>query len=172
MTIKTARLTLEPLGTKHIDSTHRYSSDIENTRLMMFLPNDTREETLEFLKNSEREWASDTPSFYEFAVFLGNEHIGAVSLYSCEEQGVWEFGWIIDKSHWGQGYTLEAAEGIISAMTKRLDIKKYIAHCDSENKSSARVMEKLGMTIADVHGGRKNRSSDEERTEFRYERIV
>ena len=40
MQIKTQRLTLEPLGTKFLVSTHAYASDPELTRLMVFLPTD------------------------------------------------------------------------------------------------------------------------------------
>lgn len=46
---------------------------------------------------------------------------------------------------------------------------RFIAHCDSENTASRRVMEKLGMSLREISHGRKNRSSDEERDECLYE---
>lgn len=43
--ITTQRLVLRPLGTEYLETVHAYASDIENTRYMMRLPNDSIEET-------------------------------------------------------------------------------------------------------------------------------
>lgn len=52
MEIKTNRLVLCPLGIKYLESTHEYASDADATKYMMFLPNDTMEETAGFLENA------------------------------------------------------------------------------------------------------------------------
>ena len=70
MQIKTQRLTLEPLGTKFLVSTHAYASDPELTRLMVFLPTDDLAETERYLKKCEAEAAKERPQFYETAVLL------------------------------------------------------------------------------------------------------
>lgn len=170
MELKTQRLTLVPLGREHLDTTYAYSSDVENTRLMKFLPVDSREETLEFLLDCERQWASPDPDYCEFAVMLEGVHIGAVGIYR-EGEGLWEFGWIFDRRYHGCGYATEAAGAVLAEWAGRPDVRRFIAHCDSENTASARVMEKLGMRFADSWGGRYNRSSPEERTELLYELI-
>lgn len=172
MTIQTKRLTLRPLGPEYLMTAHEYSSDIENTRLMCFLPNDSLEETAAFLLDCEREWQKEKPMFYEFAIILDGMHIGAVGLYYNDERTELELGWIINKAHWSKGYTAEAARSAIDFAVNTLGIHNFIAHCDSENRASARVMEKLGMTFAESSGGRKNRSSDEERTELKYEMTI
>ena len=172
MTIQTERLTLKPLGLDFLQTTHKYSSDIENTKFMMFLPNDSLEETANFLLDCEREWQKEQPSFYEFAVILEGVHIGAVSLYLNDERTEAEFGWIINKAHWGKGFSTEAARGVFDFAVNALGLRKFIAHCDSENTASARIMQKLGMTLAERNGGRKNRCSDEERIELKYEMTV
>ena len=76
MQIKTQRLTLEPLGTKFLVSTHAYASDPELTRLMVFLPTDDLAETERYLKKCEAEAAKERPQFYETAVLLDGRHIG------------------------------------------------------------------------------------------------
>lgn len=86
MQIKTQRLTLEPLGTKFLVSTHAYASDPELTRLMVFLPTDDLAETERYLKKCEAEAAKERPQFYEMAVLLDGRHIGSVSAY-LEENG-------------------------------------------------------------------------------------
>ena len=54
--IKTARLTLRPLDISDVSTVHEYASDPANTKYMMFLPNDTVEETMDFLMRVTREW--------------------------------------------------------------------------------------------------------------------
>lgn len=166
--IKTKRLILEPLGTKYLESVHEYASDIENTRYMIRLPNETVEETMSFLQGTEAEWKRDTPSFYEFAVIYNNKQIGAVSIY-LEEDSSGELGWIINKKYWKQGIAYEAAKALLDYSVKELKVKHFIAHCDTENTASWKIMEKLGMSRTGTYGGRKNKASDLESMEYQYE---
>lgn len=172
MEIKTERLTLCPLGMEYLDSTFEYSSDKENTKYMMFLPNETIDEAVEFLENVEKEWESEAPEFYEFAILLDGVHIGAVGLYLDESRSACEFGWILNKRYWNQGYITEAAAAVLNFGAKELGILRFIAHCDSENIGSYKVMEKLGMSFVSCSEGRKNKASDEERKEYLYELVL
>ena len=168
MQIKTERLTLEPTSMAYLESTHRYASDLENTRFMFYLPNDTLEETEAFIRRSVEEWGKERPAYYEFVILSGDAQIGGASMYMLED-GSAELGWILDKRHWGNGYATEAARALIEWGRDSLGIKRFIAQCDSENAASSRVMERLGMRRVSLLGGRKNRSSDEERMELTYE---
>jgi len=168
MEIQTKRLLLVPLGPQYLASTHLYASDIDNTKYMVHLPNIDIPETESFLNRVFAEWQKPVPLFYEFAILLDNEHIGAVSIYLNQDNTEGELGWIITKNYWGNGYAFEAATGIIHFTVQELNISKFIAHCDSENISSYRVMEKLGMKLAGRTQGRRNKSSNEDREEFLY----
>lgn len=174
MELKTQRLTLAPLGPQYLDAVYAYASDLENTRYMVFLPVESREEAAEFLCRAQEEWAKEEPGFYEFALLFAGRQVGAVSLYLNEERTEGEAGWILHKDYWGRGFALEAAEALFSFATEALHLRKITAHCDTENTSSRRVMEKLGMARAAVHGGRRNRSSPEgeERQEYQYEKLL
>ena len=172
MEIRTPRLVLKPMSMACLASTHAYASDLENTKYMMWLPNDTLEETAQFIRDAEAEWQKAAPAYWELAIFLGDAHIGAVSLYRQDAPDTAELGWILHRAHWGQGYAAEAARGLIDYAAKHWGIRRFIAHCDGENTGSRRVMEKLGMRFAGSAGGRKNRASDEERTELTYALIV
>ena len=66
----------------------------------------------------------------------------------------------------------EAALAAVEFGVKEFGIKHYIAHCDGENVASYKVMEKIGMSFKESYGGRKNKSSDEDRTEFLYEMFL
>ncbi|MBQ8523535.1 MAG: GNAT family N-acetyltransferase [Clostridia bacterium] len=165
--IKTERLTLVPLGTQFIDSTFRYATDPANTGFMVHMPKASREEVSEFLEYAENEWNKETPSFYEFAVLFDNDHIGSVSVYFNDSFDSGEIGYIIDKNYHNRGFAYESAKSVID-MCATNGIKSFTAHCDSENFASIRVLEKLGMEFVSSKFGRKNRSSDEIRTENSY----
>lgn len=166
--IRTDRLILKPMCTKYLNSTHAYASDVENCRLMLFLPNESLEDTFEYLKDAETEAAKDNPSYYELAVFLGEIHIGAVSLYISDKRDSAEIGWVFHRQYHGHGYASEAAVGLLKFAADELEISSFIAHCDSENIASRRVMEKIGMKLAGEYGGRRNKMSSEERRECMY----
>ena len=166
--IKTQRLVLTPLNTGFLDSTHEYAGDIDNCRFMCNLPNANKEETQAFLLECEQEWAKKEPEFFEFAVIYENNHIGAVSASIDSEQNCAEIGWIINKKYWRHGFATEAAKALIGYLSADLLVTEFIAHCDSENAPSYRIMEKLGMIRTGEWGGRINRSSNKERREYEY----
>ena len=172
MILQTERLTLKPLGMEYLQTVNKYATDIENTRYMVRLPNENFEETKQFLRGTDAEWQKENPEFYQFAILLGDVHIGAVSVYLEEDFSSGELGWIIDKAYWGNGYAYEASKALVTMCVEDLRIHRFIAHCDSENMASQKVMEKLGMKLLEQYSGRRNRASDEVRKECRFELII
>lgn len=168
MIIHTERLVLKPHGIEYLQTVNKYATDLENTKYMMHLPNENIDETRLFLEGVAAEWQKETPTFYEFAIILDGKHIGAVSVYLNEDCSEGELGWIIDKDYWGCGYTSEAGRALIDMCVEKLGVRKFIAHCDSENEASKGVMRKLGMQLKAEYAGRKNRASDEIRRECEY----
>jgi len=75
----------------------------------------------------------------------------------------------VHRDFWGRGITTEAAAALMEYAGQHMGIYHFIAHCDSENLASERVMLKLGFKFVHELGGRKNRASDDERMEKRYE---
>lgn len=168
MNLQTKRLLLVPLGPQYLISTHKYASDFENTKYMVHLPNIDISETNSFLEKVHAEWQKHNPQFYEYAILLDNEHIGAISIYINKDNAEGELGWIVSKNYWGNGFATEAAREVINFALQELKVSRFIAHCDGENICSYRVMEKLGMTLADKTRGRRNKLSDEDREELMY----
>ena len=169
MVIQTQRLRLVPLSLRYLDSACAYALNPDNARMMVYLPNRDKAETEAFIRRAEEEWRKEEPEFLEFAVLRGDEHIGGVTMYFEGDFSCGELGRIIRSDCQGQGYAAEAARGLMDWFHTHQNINRFIAHCDSENEPSKRVMEKLGMTLAEIHGGRFNRSSKEERQECLYE---
>ena len=171
MRITTGRLALEPISLDYLKTTHAYSSDLENTRMMMFLPYESIEETEAVIRESMAMWHSDAPHHLEFVVLLDGVQIGDVTLYPTAP-GEAELGWVLDKRYWGHGYAAEAVRAVMDYGRRERGIQRFFAMCDSENAPSYRLMERLGMKRVPGEGTRKNRSSDEERREVVYEIFV
>lgn len=165
-TIKTEHLTLRPLHIRDIETVHAYASDPQNTRYMMFLPNETKEETEQFLLNVTAEWDTDTPEYYEFAITLDGKHIGAISVYPNEERTEAELGWILHKQYWGKGYTTEAALAIKDFAIHTLRIPRLVAHCDYRNLASYTVMQKIGLRLVNDTAKRQYPKTGEVATEI------
>ncbi len=169
MILHTQRLTLRPMDQTLLHSTHAYAGDVDNTRFMMFLPYADLNETAAYLQDAEAQWQMPQPERYEYAIFLGEEHIGTITLYMQEDRSVAELGWVLHRDHWRRGYVTEAALGLI-AFAKTIGVRRIFACCDSENVASWKTMEKLGMTLARADGVRTNRSMGEaRRVEWTYE---
>lgn len=183
--LATERLRLVPQSMKYLESTHEYASDRQNMRYMMFLPNDSIEDTKQFLASSEAEWKSASPRDFQCAILRGDEHIGGVSvtlldaasnaLSGSSNSGdassiSAELGWCLKKSAQGSGLAQEAAAALIQWTNKTFGVTRFTAHCDTENIVSWTTMENLGMKRVCQTGGRRNKlAPEEEREEFTYE---
>lgn len=166
--LKTERLLLRPLDISYLTTAHEYSSDVKNTKYMMFLPHQTIDETTEFLSRVTNEWKKELPSFYEFAIVLKEIHIGAVSVYLDEKREVGELGWILNKKYQKMGYALEAARAIKDFALNTLHLKKIIAQCDYRNTPSYRLMEKIGLKLESDNGIRTYIRRNETARELTY----
>ncbi|MBD5137420.1 MAG: GNAT family N-acetyltransferase [Lachnospiraceae bacterium] len=100
-------------------------------------------------------------------MIYSDEHIGAVSVYFENDTG--ELGWIINKNYWRNGFAYEAAKALIYYTKTKIKVNHFLAHCDTENIASYKVMEKLGMSRTGEWGGRRNKSASEDSSEYRYE---
>lgn len=144
MEIRTERLTLRPLCAQDIDTCNEYAMDAQTCQYMIYLPNRTSEETLAFLQRCEAAWRQEPLTVFEFAITLDGRHIGAVSI-AREEDGSMEIGWILNRAYQGRGYACEAARALMDFAIEVLDAQRIVAHCDTRNAPSYRLMEKLGM---------------------------
>ena len=170
--IQTERLTMVPLSRRFLESTCDYAMSADNARLMVYLPKRSREEVRDFIVGAEKQWQLEQPDICEFALLKDKKHIGGMTMYFEGDYTRGELGWIIHRDYWGNGYAVEAARGLMRFFARQMGLKRFIAHCDSQNEASKRVMEKLGMHYSETHGGRYNRLTEGERREDLYEIIL
>lgn len=142
MHIETDRLIIRDFYTSDVYDLHEILGDAETMKYCELAY--TFERTQSFLQDFciERRGA--------FAVIQKSSHkvIGYV-LFKKLEYSVYEIGWIFNKNYWKHGYAYEACSKIITYAFEKLNINKVVAETIDKQKS-IRLMEKLGMKLADV----------------------
>ncbi len=165
--ILTERLLLRPLELSDLETVHLYASDKEITRYMMNLPNDTIEESQRFIEDAVMQWDKAHPEFYEYAIVLDGYQIGGACLYLTEDRKQGELGWILAPEYHHKGYAVEAAGAIVS-FAKMLGLEAVFARCDSRNKPSEKVMQRIGLLLEYADGTRYYEKKNETATELKY----
>lgn len=150
--IKTNRFILRPFRQSDFHDIHRYASDQEVTRYMLFGPN-SEEDThayLDYVLNNE---LKNPKLNYEFAIDNNHRMIGAVSLVLDKSLEQAEIGWILNRDDQRKGVMTEAASAVMQFAFQKLKVKRIFAHCDSRNSASYKLMEKLCMHYVSVEKG-------------------
>lgn len=123
-----------------------YMQDSEVSRYMIWRPHSNVEETKTFLDRCERSWAEGTA--FPWVLELAGEPVGMVEI-AIQEYGV-PCGYVLARRAWGQGLMAEALKPIVEWALAQPTIYRVWATCDIENRQSARVLEKVGMSLEGV----------------------
>ena len=139
--LRTARLYLRPFRLADVPAVHTYACDPEVVRYMDWGPNSLAD-TEAFVSSA----ANPADGVHPFAVERLGTLIGAVELRvtaAAHRRG--EFGYVLAKSAWGQGYATEAAAVVLAYAFEQAELHRVAATCDPANVASRRVLEKIGM---------------------------
>lgn len=146
--ITSDRLVIRPIKKSDIDAIHEYASD-KSITMMMYLPNETREETEKFVSYAISEWNKENPTDREYVIVYEGKVIGGINLECISTSNVYEIGWTVHKEFRNKGIATESAKLVIEYAFSIMSANKVIAHCDSCNIASENVMKKIGMTLID-----------------------
>lgn len=140
----TERLTLREFREDDFADVHAYASDPEVSRFMDWGPN-TEDETRAFLGRAidAQIWPRDGVSL---AVEITDEArvIGSIRLDVKPDQAA-DFGYSLGRPYWRRGYASEATAALLAVAFGVLGVHRVWATCDTRNRASFGVMEKLGM---------------------------
>lgn len=153
--LKTERLTLRPMRVGDEKAVHEYAGDPEIT-MMFWLPNDTFEETVDFVKKNVAAWESPDQTNFEFVILYEGKIIGGCDcdLGHSEDHSYGTLGWILNKEYRKQGFASEAASAVVKFAFENLGINRILAQCDCNNAASFGVMKKIGMKLINDKGTR------------------
>jgi RimJ/RimL family protein N-acetyltransferase len=113
----------------------------------------TREQSAEMIGRLEEHFDQYGYGFYALDVLDTGEFIGFTGLSHPTGLDAWfvpcvEIGWRLRREAWGRGYATEAALVCLRHGWEVLGLQKIYAYTAMLNVRSARVMQKIGMTLA------------------------
>ncbi|MDO8528453.1 MAG: GNAT family N-acetyltransferase [Nanoarchaeota archaeon] len=84
--------------------------------------------------------------YYKFAILVDDKFAGSIALYYNKDTN-YELGFIVLRKYRNKGIATEASKKILDFGFNKLKLKKIIAITDISNKTSQRVLRKLGFKI-------------------------
>jgi len=144
-TLETERLILRPFEESDFEAVHAYASVAENIQYMIWGPND-ESQTRAFISQAIAQSRESPCRNYQYAAVLKSSQklIGGCNLAMIDDDQA-EIGWILHRDYWKQGFGTEMGKRIVEFGFRDLGLRRIIAHCDTENYGSYRVMERIGM---------------------------
>ena len=118
-TIETENLQLRPIQITDTEEIHSYAGD-PSIDMMMFLPNESLDETKQFVEYAIAQWEMDEPEDREYVITLNQKIIGGVNLERCDEENTYEIGWIINRNYRNNGYATEAANTCMQLISRQI----------------------------------------------------
>jgi len=143
-TLETRRLILRKYTEDDFTAVHCYGSCVDNIIYMVWGPNN-EDQTRAYISRAIKK-ANDTPcTDYQYAAVLKETGIlvGGCNIALSGDEA--EVGWIMHRNYWRYAYGTEMGKEMLRFGFDELKLHRILAHCDAENISSYRVMEKIGM---------------------------
>ena len=151
--LETARLILRPFEEQDYPLILKISSDPDTVKYLFHWghPGITPEaDAHRFLSHALNEWARTPVRVREYCIVLKEtgETLGEGSVeYWGDDGKTAELGWILTPEYRGKGYVTEAGRELIRYAFEEMQVDTVIAHCDTRNAPSYRVMERLNMHL-------------------------
>jgi [ribosomal protein S5]-alanine N-acetyltransferase len=145
--VKTERLLLREFRAADEADIHAYACDPEVVRLMIWGPNTTEMTRiyLDGVLEAQQRWPRPEVAL-GIELMTEGHVIGSIVLrIKDEKNSTADIGYVLTRSYWGHGYTVEAARAVLDAAFREVGLHRVWATCDPRNHASCRVMEKLGM---------------------------
>jgi len=144
--IDTERLTLRKPSMEDAETLFgAYTQDPDVAKYTTWRPHKELPETEDYLRRCLRGWETGDGFTYAIVLKDGGELVGMIDIRPRGFKA--DTGYVLATRHWGQGYAAEALRALIEWAFSQGKIYRVWAVCDVENKASARVLEKAGMTL-------------------------
>lgn len=145
-TLVTRRLRLEPLGAGDLETVHAHWSDPEVGRWLFDARAPERAEVEKELEMSHALFESLGLGIWGVSV-REQRWIGTCGFLPVAEIEEIELLFSIDPRHWRRGFALEASRAALVRAFREARLERVVGRCDVPNVASARLLERLGMTL-------------------------
>ena len=143
VTIETDRLILRPFVPEDYQEAFKWCGDPAVNKYIIYPLYKCAEDVKTWLESRDL----DDPDNYDLGFELKEtgELIGSGGLVYNPDKDSWIIGYNLRADQWGNGYAVEAIQGIIDHVSKVRNVRAIEGRFAVENYKSKRVMEKLGM---------------------------
>jgi len=149
--LETERLVLRKLEYSDKGSIFEYASNPEVSKYLPWATHESEIDTLDFLNITYESYNNDKPASWGVVLKQNNKLIGTAGFAFLDKTNLRaEFGYAISKEYWNQGIATEAGRAIIEFGFNEMKLNRMEAFCSVDNDASARVLEKLGLTLEGV----------------------
>jgi ribosomal-protein-alanine N-acetyltransferase len=123
----------------------RYGHDPLVCRYLSWVPHRSIDDTIAFLGRT----VADNQEGRSAGYLIFSRETGTLlgSVGGRIEESRMQFGYCLARDAWGKGFATEAAHAFVQAVMEEPSIWRVQAYCDVENRPSARVLEKSGLTL-------------------------
>lgn len=128
---------------------HAFASDPQVVQWTDWGPNGI-EDTRSFLADAVAEYAAHPRSRYPFAAVeaaTGRVVGSAEILVTSTAHRSGTFGYVFHRDVWSRGYATDASRLLVRFGFEQLGLRRISATCHPDNRASARVLEKAGLTF-------------------------
>ena len=139
--LESERLKLRPFSINDVEDVFLYAKDDDVTKYLTWESHTELSQTKKVVK----EFYMNDEGIY--AIELKDEHkcIGCIDLRIDNENNKGSFGYVLNKSYWGQGYMPEALNMILHFAFAKKELNRIQSTHYVGNEASGRVMQKCGM---------------------------
>ena len=126
-----------------------YTTDHEVVRYLTWQAHETEGDTLDYLQQCLEAWSNGTN--YPYVIELSEDTVGPIGMIDLRPQYQRvEFGYVLAREHWWQGYMTEALSALVDWSLDQPDVWRASAFCDVDNPASEKVMQKAGMAFEGI----------------------
>lgn len=145
-TLETERLLLRPFAADDRSAVQTILGDQSVTRTLLDIPYPFTDEDADFWIRAGHA-GIQMDILFPFAITRREDGllIGCIDIELQPEHRRGDIAYWLAQSHWGQGYTTEAARRIVQFGFEELGLNRVYAQCLRTNVASARVMQKAGL---------------------------
>lgn len=143
-TLHTERTTLRALAEADAPALFEIFSDPEVMRYWSSPAHADERRTREMIASIERGFEERSVLQWGIERNADGRLLGTVTLMPAHRQPRAEFGFILGREHWGQGYAAEAQRAAIGFAFDELGLRRLEADADPANAASVRSLERLG----------------------------
>ena len=148
-TIETERLVLrQPTASDAPAIFDSYARDPEVVRYLTWRPHGSIADTHAFIDAIRSRWEVHSELTWALTLRGDDRLIGMIGLRPRGFKS--DIGYVLARPHWGRGLMTEAGGTIVDLAFTDPAVHRVWAVCDADNRASARVLEKIGMTCEGV----------------------